>query len=55
MTFNIHDWIVLFETKSHEEQSIPGDIDGKACLRARNWRGRDHGSIMVSTVGLPPI
>jgi len=32
-----------------------GDVDGQACPRARNWRGRDHGSIIVRTVGLPPI
>ena len=26
MIFNIHDWIVWFETKSHEEQSTPANI-----------------------------
>jgi hypothetical protein len=26
MTFNIHDRIVLFETKSHEGQSAPANI-----------------------------
>ncbi len=32
-----------------------GDIDGQACPRSKNWRGRDHGSMMVCTVGLLPI
>ena len=32
-----------------------GDIDGLACLRGKNWHGRDHGSMIVRTLGLPPI
>ena len=31
-----------------------GDPDGQVCPRARNWHGRDDGSIIVRTVRLPP-
>ena len=32
-----------------------GDLDGQASPRGKNWRGRDHGSMIVRTVGLLPI
>jgi len=32
-----------------------GDIDGQACLRGKNWHGRDHRSMIVRTVRLPAI
>jgi hypothetical protein len=32
-----------------------GDVDRQACPRGKNWRGRNHASIIVRTVGLPPI
>jgi len=28
---------------------------GNIKLRGKNWHARDHGSIIVRTVGLPPI
>jgi hypothetical protein len=32
-----------------------GDADRQACPRARKWRRRGHGSIMVGTIHLLPI